>query len=295
MVRASWLQIIATSFLIGCLIFLWNIFLLVSYNADRVSDTITPKLWMYFYIHYGLTEEVAWSTLLNLMQDLEEAWLESSFFTSDQAFARLEQHLPAVLEDFALYWLENPLPATLYVMFKDEREFQLMKSIVMWYDRMITNTHELTAWIHFQDQERRIQVAINAMSFLQYGSLLLVWSIIIIIVWFLWYALSGLLVQFKEQVVLERLLGASVRQIIAPFLLYVFFIISVSYCLFLLAALFGIKVLDGYTLSLFQQTFRALAMPTSDIVPLLWREYVIILCCSLFGSSVIMRILLRRL
>lgn len=267
---------------------------MVSYNTKQASDHIKPKLWMYFYLNQGLDEDVAWQTVMNMVEDLQEAGLETSFYTKEQAFSRLAQQLPSILEDFEAYGIENPLPPTLYVLFSDDREYQLMKSIVVRYEWLVTNANELTAWVNFSDQERRIQTTINAMNVLRYGSLLLVGALAVTLLWFLWYALRSMLVVFKDQVMVEKLLWAYTRQVALPFLLYALVIVSIAYVLFLLWAYWSMHALNGYSLTLFQQPLAQRALPQWGTGYLFLKEYGVVASVTLLASSGIMWFLLRK-
>lgn len=295
LIRGSFWQMLATMFLVWWLLLLWNILMTVSYNTTVVSDTVQPKLWMYFYLNQWLDEEKDGQTVMSMVEELNEAWLETSFYTKQEAFARLSQHLPTILEDFRNYWLENPLPPTLYVLFGTDEQYQIMKAIMVRYDGLIANANELTQWVTFSDQEQRIQTTINVMSGVKQWSIALVGVIMITIIAFLWYALSATILKFREQLLVEKLLWAYGRQVILPFLLYAWVIMLWGFVLFLWWAMRLSWVADGYTLDMFGKSFTSLALPREWLWKLLLIELWALLWITLVASYGIVVARLRRI
>ncbi len=295
LLRWSLWQVLATSVLIWWLIFLANILMTVSYNTEVASSHIQPKLWMYFYLNQWLDEEVEGQTVMSMVEELKEAGLDASFYTKQQAFARLSQHLPWILSDFENYWIDNPLPPTLYVLFADDESYQTMKSIIVRYDWLISNSADLTDWMSFSDQEQRIQTTINAMNVITQWSLILVTIIVATIIAFLWYALSATITKFREQLLVEKLLWAYGWQITVPFLLYALLLVCGWFALFLLAGYWAITILDWYSLELFKQSFMSLALPWEwMLADVLLYELWALIWVTLLASFCIVSVLLRR-
>jgi len=218
----------------------------------------------------------------------------TSFYTKQEAFARLAQFLPSVLEDFEDYWIENPLPPTLYVLFTDEEEYQIMKSIMVRYNWLIANSADLTDGVSFDDQEKRIQTTINAMNWIQKWSLVLVLIIVCTIIAFLRYALSATIIKFRDQLLVEKLLGAYSWQVVVPFLFYAVLIVILWYLLFLGWALWAASVADTYTLQLFNKSFIRLAIPVEAVWVAVVRELWILIWITLISSYGIVTSLLHR-
>jgi cell division protein FtsX len=65
------------------------------------------------------------------------------FSSKDDAFAFLKDRIPEVVDSFQKYGIENPLPATLYVMFENENEYQELRSTIMEYKNIILNIKDI--------------------------------------------------------------------------------------------------------------------------------------------------------
>lgn len=248
---------------------------------------------MYFYLQQDNSWQAAWGSM-QLIQELQDAWLETVYYTQDQAFSRLADYLPSILDDFQEYGLENPLPPTLYVLFSNEEQYQVMRSILVRYSGVISNIDDITQWSSYQEQEQRVQTTINVMNLIHQWGVLLVGWIIIVIVWFLRYILHALLIAFKEQIVLEKLLWAYNRQIALPFVIYGLLIVIVGYLVFLGWAYASLARIDTYTYMLFQQSFRSLALPAQGVWTLLLQEFIVLAGLTALSSSAIVQVLLRR-
>lgn len=292
--RWSIWQVIATSILIGGLIFLGNILMTISYNTWVAKEHIQPKLGMYFYLNQWLDQEVEGQTVMSMVEELEEAGLETSFYTKEQAFARLAQHLPAILSDFQNYGVENPLPPTLYVLFANDEDYQMMKSILVRYDGLIDNATELTDGISFDDQEKRIQTTINAMNVIQQWSFVLVGIILCTIIAFLRYALSATITKFRDQLLVEKLLGARGWQIVTPFLLYALLLVCIWFGIFVLWWTWAIHVANSYTLELFNSSFVQLAFPPEGVGMILLKQLWILCGITVVASYWIVSLLLHK-
>lgn len=121
-----------------------NVLLIGTWNTQQIRDYVQPKLGMYFYVTQGVGQDVDNQTAVSLIDELKEAGIETTFFSKEQAFKRLTAQVPDVIQDLEKYGIENPLPATIYVSFDGEEEFQVVRSIVMRYESLIANSNDLT-------------------------------------------------------------------------------------------------------------------------------------------------------
>lgn len=112
-----------------------------------------------------------------MIDELKEAGLETTFFSKEQAFQRLTAQVPDVLPDLEKYGVDNPLPATIYVTFRSEEEYQIMKSIVMRYEALISNSNDVSSGVRFTQQEERIQTVMNVLLGVQSLGVFLIISI----------------------------------------------------------------------------------------------------------------------
>lgn len=147
--------------------------------------------------------------------------METTFFSKEQAFQRLTAQVPDVLPDLEKYGVDNPLPATIYVTFRSEEEYQILKSIVIRYAALISNSNDISSGVRFSQQEQRIQTAMNMMQGVQSLGILLIIGVVVIMIAFVWYSCIINVTSFREQVALEKLLGVPLWKVLMPFLLQI--------------------------------------------------------------------------
>jgi cell division protein FtsX len=142
------------------------------------------------------------------------------FYSKEDAFQILEERLPNVIETFEKYGIENPLPPTMYVQFRNEKDYVFLKEIVLEYEDVIKNLDDLeNNGFAFSDQERRSANVINLTNVITQFGYFLVAVIVMIIIAFLLFGLHLTFYRFREQVEVEKLLGSGYFTIQKPFLL----------------------------------------------------------------------------
>ncbi|MBO4517153.1 hypothetical protein J5751_07160 [bacterium] len=55
----------------------------------------------------------------------------------------MESKIPEITENFEKFGIENTLPSTLYVMFKNEKEYNIMKDIIVANKDIILNVKDV--------------------------------------------------------------------------------------------------------------------------------------------------------
>lgn len=215
--RASWVQTLLTVVILSSLLVLSTILGGVVQITDTTVDSLEEKLWFYFYLNESIDEEVGASVLLALTQDLKSIGLNPVYYSKEQAFERLARSLPNVIDDLAKYDIENPLPPTLYVPFSDRESYELLRNVLLEYDDFITNSEELNSQIVFGDQEKRIQSVLSVSHTIQRTIIAILCSIVLIMAACIAYGNRAHLLQFAQQLWLEKLLWASWIQRALPF------------------------------------------------------------------------------
>jgi hypothetical protein len=69
------------------------------------------------------------------------------------------------MDNFSTFGIENPLPSTLYVMFRDKSEYEHLKTTLVKYKDIILNIKDIDNGI--QQQENRTLSLINLMNFIE--------------------------------------------------------------------------------------------------------------------------------
>jgi len=157
---------------------------------------------------------------IDMISELEQVGLQVDFYSKEDAFKMLEKRLPNVIGNLEKYGISNPLPPTLYVTFRNQEDYEVLKSLIIRYDDIIMNLDDLNVGRSFSQQENRVAKVINLTNFITYLAYFLIAVIILIIIAFLLYAMKINFFRFHPQLELEKLLGATYSQIKGPFLLY---------------------------------------------------------------------------
>lgn len=241
--------------LLAWLLFVLNVFLWFSLYAQEFSWSIKEKLGMYFYIVDGWEQQDAvYAKVTQLSKKLENAGLETVFASKEEAFGFLQNRIPNVIENFNRFGINNPLPATLYVMFGSDQEYQSLKDIIVDYKSIISNVADLDQASTLKKQENRVVMMIGFSRFAVVIGYLLVWFLLAVILTVCGYMLHTLYVDFHGKIDVKKLLGASLEQTIAPFLVMTGRIIGMAYIITgWLLVLSGI-VISSYLDILFQTT-----------------------------------------
>lgn len=249
-------QILATIFLLSFLIFFLNIFIALTVNIRNFSNEIKWKLWVYLYIKEWDTKEETqknYSLMINLKDQLVNSWLKVQFLSKEQAIKTLSKRLPKIIKNFKKYGIENPIPPTLYITFKSQKEYNLLKKIISdkKYQDIFLNLSDIWDANSFKKQEERISKIIEFSNFLISFYLFLVIVLFLIILWFLTLILKLDFYSFYNQIEVEKLLWFTYFQIKLPFLLYTFFIILFSIILWISYIEILVYYLNVYFLNVF--------------------------------------------
>lgn len=99
---------------------------------------------MYFYIKESTDQTTDINKrIITLKDDLEAEGLKVMFSSKDDALAFLQKKIPDVVSNFQKFGIENPLPATLYVMFDSDNTYESLKTIILKNKDIILNTKDV--------------------------------------------------------------------------------------------------------------------------------------------------------
>jgi cell division protein FtsX len=241
--------------IIAGLLFVLNVFLWFSLYAQEFSWSIREKLGMYFYIVDDADQQDAvYAKVTQLSKRLQDAWLETVFASKDEAFGFLQNRIPNVIENFNRFGINNPLPATLYVMFGSDQEYQALKNIIVDYRSIISNVADLDQANTLKKQENRVVTMIGFSRFAVMLGYILVWFLLLVILTVCGYMLHTLYVDFHGKIDVKKLLGASLQQTIMPFLVMTGWVVGMAYvvawCMLIVSGI----VISSYLDMLFQTT-----------------------------------------
>jgi len=101
---------------------------------------------MYFYIKEDTTQtNEIYKKVIALKDQLEAKGLKVMFSSKDDALAFLQKKIPDVVSNFQKFGIDNPLPATLYVMFDSDSKYESLKTIILTNKDIILNTKDIDA------------------------------------------------------------------------------------------------------------------------------------------------------
>ena len=296
MIKSSRTHMLSLVGIISFLLFFLNLLVIVSYNTEVFNDDVREKLWVYLYLNDSEEiKDLVYSEAIAMKSDLESAWMSVDFYSKEDAFQILEERLPNVIDNFERYGIDNPLPPTLYIQFSNEQDYSRLKDIVLSYEEVIVNLSDLeTEWFTFTEQERRSANVINLTNFLSQFSYFLIAVILIIIIAFLLFGLKITFYRFREQIEVEKLLGAWYFHIKKPFLMMSAIVLFLAFIL-MVGYFFGLfSVLDEYVMSVFGVSVYEYVLPLEIIAEFLTREFLILLCLwVLFARGFLSRLIRR--
>lgn len=267
--KYHWKQLLWVGILIWFLLFLLNIFVGISSYTNSFSDTLRERLGMYFYIKESPeTQDITYKKVIDLQNKLQRQWLKVMFSSKDDAMKFLENKLPEISKNFEEFGMENPLPATLYVMFTSHKEYEVLKTTILEYKDIILNTKDITQSKTIQEQESRILHIIDVNNFIIFLSLIIVIFLVLVIFTFLWYQTYFMFQYVKKEIDIKTLLGWSYFDIVKEFL-----ILNASTLIIGFTLCFGLLVISWSTLSV--SLYNLFAIGIADIFSQSSIRYVI--------------------
>jgi len=299
--KTNIIQIFATVFLLSFLVFFLNILITLTVNVYWFSNELKWKLWIYLYFkEWDKQDEISknYNLIIDLKTTLENNWLKVKYLSKQEAIKTLSKRLPKIIQNFEKYGIKNPIPPTMYITFKSEKEYNTVKKIVedKKYEDILLNLSDIWSTNSFKVQEARISKIIEFSNFMIEFYIFLSIILFIIILWFLILILKINFYSFKEQIEVEKLIWFSIFQIKAPFLLYTLFIILISFILSLMYSGILVNYLNVYFQNVFN--FNLLEIINNNIVYIqkwLLTEAWIIIIISLIVANIFLSRLIKKI
>ncbi len=241
------IPLILISILMGVLLFVMNVFLAGALYGNNFNLQMKEKLGVYLYLSDAATQD---HTDAALKSALEEKGLKVDYASKQESLEFVEKRIPDLTSTLRKYNLENPLPATLYVRYGDQSEFAAMKGVLENYKTQILNMDDLSDNA-IKTQEKRVLNVINLSNFLQSFAYFVVLALVLTIIAFAIFFLKTIFSHFIEDIQAKKLLGATSRQIVQPFLNVIFMSLSFAFVLAIVLLVGGLIPLDSYLSALF--------------------------------------------
>jgi len=264
--KVAWKQLLAISILIGFLVFILNIFLSISmFLKFSVAPDLREKLGMFFFIQdVPGNEHLMYKEIMELKENLENADMDVKFLSKQDGLDYMQTKLPLVKE-FENYGIENPIPATLYVMFDSEEKYEILKTLIIDHKNIIANIDVLDKWKTLKQQENRNVTYLNLTNFIVIVSYFLVIILCLIIFIFLAFLLDNIFQRFRKDLYIKKLLGATRLQVTKSFML-------VSLVVLIVALLFSFLLISGSLVAVHYYVLQLFGM---SLLWYIWEHFLI--------------------
>lgn len=291
--KVNILQIVGITFIVWSLIFFLNVLIWISYYFSNFSQEVKNKLGIYLYLKDKLpnSEERPLAKAIEFMNKLKQNWLKVEYYPKEKALKLFQRSIPEVVKAFKKYWIDNPLPDTIYIVVSNQKQYEFLKKTVKDYKDIILNFEDVNQWESFVKQQKRIQNIIEMLNFLTGFSVFLIWIVVVIIVFLLMLVIKLNFYNFYKQIEVEKLLWAFYWQIQLPFILKAGVILCFSFILSLIFSFILVYFLQSYFLKIFSIDLFAAIKENRILFSQLFFAEVIVLFVLVFVFSYI--ILLR--
>ncbi|MDR0860655.1 MAG: hypothetical protein LBO09_06915 [Candidatus Peribacteria bacterium] len=174
--------------------------------------------------------------------------------------------------------MKNPLPATLYVTFHDQSQYEVLQRVMNENKEIILNVQDLSQVRNLEQQENRVVNIIKLSNFVQ----ILCWTLVVVlaavILSFAVFFLRGIFTTFHNDIQVKKLLGAKKEQIIQPFLASIFYAVIGGFIISLVLVISSLYVFDYYMLQVFSFALMpALLSQWSTVIVVILGEVAIIM------------------
>lgn len=295
--KIYWKELFWVWFLIWFLLFLLNVFLWLSIYTSNVSDTLKDKLWIYFYIKdIPWEENTTYKKIITLKEDLESKGLKVVFSSKEDAFKFLEKRVPELITNLKKFDIKNPLPATLYVMFQNDNQYETLKDSILKYKEIILNVKDIDQSSTLKQQENRILNIINFTNFIMILSYTLIIVIWLIILAFLLFLVNNIFNTFHTDLSIKKILWATTNQIRESFLRILIMVIGISFLINIILLSISRYVTWFYLNKLFEfSLWTYIINNIFTIIIVLIIEMAITVWISFYSSSLLIKTLNERL
>lgn len=226
-------KIIWVCITIWFIFFLFNLFFSISNKFNQFNDIVTDKIWIYFYINDNWDSKDIYKRIINIKDELATHNIKVNFASKQDAFNFLENKIPEITKNFDKFNIDNPLPSTLYVMFHNEKEYNIMKDIIIKNKDIILNIKDIDKWATLQRQENRSLKILKIIKTIKYSIYFIILIISIILISFTQYLLKTFFFEFYKELHIKKLLWATHKDTNSSFMLTLLFILTIWFLIWL--------------------------------------------------------------
>lgn len=233
------------SIIIGFLFFLFNIFFGLSNKFSYINNIITDKIGIYFYINESVNHDETYKRIINIKDELFSNGIDSNFSSKNDAFNFLENKIPEITKNFDKFGIDNPLPSTLYVMFDNKKEYNIMKDIIIKNKDIILNIKDIEKWATLQQQENRSLRILKIIEIIKNVLYSLVIIVSIILITFTQHLLTNFFYEFYKELQIKKLLWATHKDTNLWFILTLLSVITLGFIFWFILTLIILYFLEN--------------------------------------------------
>ena len=245
--KSNPLKFILTWLLLGWLFFVFNIIFGATLSTEKIENIAADKVWIYFYIQdENLDRDELTTRIINITDELKKEWLQVQYTAKDKAFKYLENKIPELTSNFEKFWIDNPLPSTLYVMFSNKREYEAMKTVIVANKDIIMNSKDVDKSATLIQQENRSLRILDTINTIKITLVLI--SIIVAICIFnvTQHLLTNFFYSFYKDIELKKLLWADTWTANQWFILILWILLIWAILFGVLLSFIVLCILDGH-------------------------------------------------
>ncbi len=209
-----------------------HIFVLAAKMTWHATTTVKEKLWVYFYIkdaaqaETGTTQESIWSRVVKFKDELEKWGVDVTYYSKEDALKNLQKRLPNMVKNFDQYGIENPLPVTMYVTFREQAQYDFIMSKKNDYQDIILSNN---ASSNAEEQFTRNARVINVLHVLQFFFVFIIAACVLVILLFLGMIIKTKFTAMEHTINVQKLLGSPYARLKKPFFINSFVLLALGY------------------------------------------------------------------
>ncbi len=229
-------EFVYMSIVIWFLIFLLNIMIFVYLWFSTLSENVRKKLGFYFYIKsesivVSGEKQRPISLAIKFMNELKSKWIEVEYISKEDALKLFQKNFPELVETFKRYSIKNPLPDALFVVVKNEKEYQILKQLYNKYKNILYDIQWIDKQESFSKQKQIVKKTLDFLNFMRIFLIFLTVFVIIVVISILILIIKLDFYAFVKQIEVEKLLWSFYWQIELPFVMKVILLLLVSFIL----------------------------------------------------------------
>lgn len=287
--KKSFKRIVLTAILISFLFYLFNIFAWLSLKINKIGEIITNKVGIYFYIQDDdKTKDEVFKRIIAIKDVLWNQGIKVEFSSKDDAFNYLEDKIPEITKNFDRFGIENPLPSTLYVMFHNQKEYNIMKDVIVANKDIILNIKDIDKWATLLQQENRSLKIINIMNIIKNSFYFIMVMLTVVIITFTQHILRNFFYDFYKEIEIKKLLWATHNDANWWFLLTLLFTITIWFALWFVMTLITFNLLNYHLISV------GVDLGLCNVIPSLLISYILFSSISLWLGYNMLKVMERK-